>query len=133
MKEIQQSLIESCDLERYLRTVQIKQCPPKSFLKFLRHCIDILNAIPSIKEIKEWENGLLLKMIFENINVERTIQLIEKFLCKLNSNLTHYNNAFADVSDFPSLQQSQKKINLCQIVSVSRVLYFCEPNWLQQH
>ena len=31
-------------------------------------------------------------------------------LCQ-NLNLTHYNNAFADVSDFPSLQESQKKID----------------------
>ena len=81
-----ETLTDSCDLKRYLRTVQIKQCHPKSFVKCLRHCVDILNTIPTIKEINEWDDNTLLKHIFENINVETTLNLIEYFMSKFKFN-----------------------------------------------
>ena len=41
MIKFRQALSNCCDLERYLRTINLKKCPPKSFLKFLKQCSEL--------------------------------------------------------------------------------------------
>ena len=71
--------------------------------------------MPNMDCIETWDNDCLLKSIFCKIKVDDTLKIIKKFEATLNKELTTYNDAFIDLTDFPTLQKSQKQIDKLKI------------------
>ena len=98
------------DLERRLRIIQCKRCPPKLFLNAIKQFKELLNVLPNEDDLDKLDNNGLLYSLFSSIPRMEILNIINEFMSNLNMEMTGYPDAIRDISQYPKLVECHKDI-----------------------
>eukprot|EP01083_Nonionella_stella_P105086 302082_1 len=130
-----QQLSRSGDLERRLRIIQCNKCPPKLFLNTMKELNQILKVLPHGNCLEELNVNSWLHTLFASIKRKELLEVVDAFTSKLNEDMTGYDDAIRDISQYPKMMSCQEEIESAEqtlaqlMIELRKMLQDPDLNW----